>query len=221
MKRSPGSFVVYAALSIVISFALRAETNSTERIPAGPGLESSRSSIPYQNETERSAMLPDLSQDPHVIEMLAELWKLTHNGSLCHERGAWIIKGEDGDHSCQQVPPTYECNQLTFQPVPPPGAIAFVHTHPAPRGVSRKDEGADKQVAKIIGLPLYTIEIDGISKYDPATGKTTKEIDGRKWRSNADNDGCRCPVGRDPNLRMVKKKPADPPRNAGVIAGGN
>ena len=221
MKRSPGSFVVCVVLSMVAGMTARGETIATERIPAAPGLESSRSSIPYQNELDRSAKLPDLTQDPHVIEMLTQLWKLTHNGSLCYERGAWIIRAEDGEHSCHQVPPTYQCNQLTFQPVPPPGAIAFVHTHPAPRGVSRQDQGADKKVAEIIGLPLYTIEIDGISKYDPATGKTTKEIDGRAWRYRADKDGCHCPVPGDPNLRMAKKKRAAPAKSAGVIAGGN
>ena len=220
MKRSPGFFVVCLVALLAVTPALLAETAETERIPSAPSVEPSRSAIPYQNELERTGSLPDLSQDPHVVEMLRELWKLTHNGSLCHERGAWILRSDDGSHSCAQVPPTYECNRLTFNPVPPPGAIAFVHTHPAPRGVSRKDEGADKRVAQIIGLPLYTIEIDGISKFDPLTGRTTKEIEGRSWRNQAESDGCHCPVPRDADTRLVRKK-RDRARPADAVAARN
>lgn len=221
MKRSPGFLVVLVFVVLAPVLALRAETAETERIPSGPSLDASRSSIPYQNENERVSMLPDISKDPHVVEMLVALWKLTHNGSLCWERGAWIIRGVDGSHSCSQVPPTFQCNKLTFSSVPPQGAIAFVHTHPAPGGVPRKDSGEDAKVAKLIGLPLYTIEIDGISKFDPATGRTTKEIRGRSWRALAEKDGCDCPVTRDPNLRLVKSKPRGPKAETKAADEGN
>lgn len=217
MKRSPGSLVVALSLFLAIGLSMRAETAGTERIPTGPSLDASRATVPYQNELERVAMLPDITQDPHVVEMLVKLWRLTHNGASCYERGAWIVREEDGSHSCSQVPPTFQCNQLTFSSVPPPGAIAFVHTHPAPHGISRMDEGADTKVANLIGLPLYTIEIDGISKYDPATGRKTREIDGRTWRAAAAKDGCDCPISRDPGTRLVKTKtraPAQPPKSA-------
>lgn len=221
MKRSPGLLVVAVSLFLATGLSIRAETAGTERIPSGPTLDASRATIPYQNELERGAMLPDITQDPHVVEMLVKLWKLTHNGALCYERGAWIVREEDGSHSCNQVPPTFQCNQLTFSSVPPPGAIAFVHTHPAPRGVSRTDEGADTKAAKLIGLPLYTIEIDGISKYDPATGRKTREIDSHRWRAAAEKDGCDCPISRDPGTRLVKTKPRKTPGPARSADAGN
>ncbi|HUF17965.1 MAG TPA: hypothetical protein VMS12_07970 [Thermoanaerobaculia bacterium] len=221
MKRSPGFLVVQLFVFLTTALVLRAETAETGRIPAGPTLEASRPTVPYQNDLERVAMPPDITQDPHVVEMLVRLWRLTHNGAQCYERGAWIIREEDGSHSCSQVPPTFQCNELAFSSVPPPGAIAFVHTHPAPRGVSRTDEGADTKAAKLIGLPLYTIAIDGISKYDPATGRKTKEIDGRSWRSRAKRDGCDCPVARDPNTSLVKTKPRGPKVGTKAASAGN
>jgi len=218
MKRSPGFFVVCVVVLLATEASLRAETAETAGIPTDTSIEGSRATIPYQNELERTATLPDLSRDPHVIEMLRDLWRLTHNGSLCHERGAWIVRDEAGSHACRQVPPTYQCNRLTFNPIPPPGAIAFVHTHPAPRGVSRKDEGADRKVAEAIGLPLYTIEIDGVSKYDPATNKTTMEIAGQSWKTKGDRDGCSCPVPRDADTRLAKRKRGQPRIQSPAVA---
>jgi hypothetical protein len=145
----------------------------------------------------------DLSTDPHVREMIQQLWAQSHFGSLCYERAAWIVREEDGSYSCVQVPPTYECNALRFVPEKPLGTVALMHTHPTTNGVGRRDWGEDERAAELIGVPLYTIERNGLRKYDPVSNKNSREQVGLKWMDRRGEDGCECKVMTPQEIRMA------------------
>ncbi|HEV8433394.1 MAG TPA: IPT/TIG domain-containing protein [Thermoanaerobaculia bacterium] len=134
--------------------------------------------------------------DPHVQEMMLDLWKKANYGMSPKEQAGWLIKDpKTGQYSCQGWPQTGQSNQLTLKKgwTKPANTVAVIHTHPAVGGRTQQpDDAGDRAVARATGVPIYTItKQNGVGKFDPATGQGSKEEPSIKF-PNAAKDACSC-----------------------------
>ncbi|MCP4606049.1 MAG: RHS repeat-associated core domain-containing protein [Proteobacteria bacterium] len=101
------------------------------------------------------------------------------------EEAFWVIC-EKNKLSCELWPPT--ANQGTsvqsntkFKGKIPKNACALFHTHPRQKPQKPSTcPGCDTDVARGLGMPIYSVHPNGIWKFDPNSGKITNEA-GKKW----------------------------------------
>jgi RHS repeat-associated protein len=134
--------------------------------------------------------------DPHVQEMMLDLWKKANYGLSPKEQAGWLIKDPTtGQYSCQSWPQTGQSNQLTLKKgwTKPTNTVAVIHTHPAVGGRTQEpDDAGDRAVARATGVPIYTItKQNGVGKFDPVTGHGSKEEPSINF-PNAAKDACSC-----------------------------
>jgi RHS repeat-associated protein len=140
--------------------------------------------------------LDQLTADPHMQEMMEDLWKYSGSGMRPEEQGAWVTQDPTtSKYSCVPWPQTHESNALSLRRgwTKPPNTVAIVHTHPAVgHRTQEPDDAGDRQVAQATQVPIYTItKQNGIGKYDPATGQASKEEPSINFPNTA-KDGCSC-----------------------------
>ena len=116
-----------------------------------------------------------------IIESFREAWQRAANGTTSRESVVLILKMADGSYGARMPNPTNEYKSFTF--AWHPATIAIVHTHP--NGSHAHPEGGDLAVADKYKVPVFTITLQGMFVYDPATHKTTKVCDGLQWREDA------------------------------------
>ncbi|MEO8217749.1 MAG: hypothetical protein ABI718_11765 [Acidobacteriota bacterium] len=196
MSRLNAVVVLSMLLSAVPAVsAERAGADSTgpiesESFTSGPATVSSQT-----RRTEAAKEIPTaLVEDARFRGMLNILWKASRFGTTCEERGAWIIRDADGSYSCLQVPVTHQCDELSFSPLRPLNAVAFVHTHPNRSSGARDNDLNDQLAAHRIGLPMYTLHRLGVWKYDPHTGITGRELGALGWQKGLVDARGGCPV---------------------------
>ena len=211
MSRMIAVVVLSTLLSTQSAFAANPAGTDTEGAVESESFGySARSATPNkviaEIEKESSAAL---SSDPHVRGILNTLWRLSKFGSTCEERGAWIVRQADGSYSCLQVPATHQCDALTFSPLRPINAVAFVHTHPNRSAGARENDLNDQLAAHRIGLPMYTLHRMGLWEYDPRTGVTEQQIGPMGWQKGMIEDQ-RCPV-MGPSTKLADQMPAGIP----------
>lgn len=158
---------------------------------------------PDDSDRASSSAFEDPVSSVHVREMVQSLWVDSWMGTICQERGAWILRHSDGGYSCKQVPSTSRCRRLTFSGDRPSNAVAFIHTHPNSAAAISPD---DNQAARKIGLPMYTLHRSGLWKFDPASGRTTKELTALAWQQRISADRCSCSNRKSPPLLLARKK---------------
>ena len=119
--------------------------------------------------------------DKPIIESFREAWQRAGNGTTSRESVVLILKMAGGTYSARLPSPTNEYKSFTF--AWHPATIAIVHTHP--NGSHARPEGDDLVIADKYNVPIFTITLQGMFVYDPATHKTTKVCDGLEWREDA------------------------------------
>lgn len=119
--------------------------------------------------------------DKPIIDSFREAWQRAANGTSPRESVVLILKMADGGYSARLPNPTNEYKSFTF--VWHPATIAIVHTHP--NGSRPRPEDGDITAADKYKVPVFTITVQGMFVYDPATRKITKICDGLAWRDDA------------------------------------
>jgi hypothetical protein len=118
--------------------------------------------------------------DKPIIESFREAWQRAGNGTTSRESVVMILKMSGGGYSARMPSATNEYKSFTF--AWHPATIAIVHTHP--NGSHARPEAGDLVIADKYQVPIFTITIQGMFVYDPATHKTTKVCDGLLWRED-------------------------------------
>ena len=145
--------------------------------------------------------LDEVTADPHVREMIEDLWEQVGFGAWSYEVFAFIRQDPDtGAYSCERLPGTFQTNKFTIKKGTdiPDWTIAVIHTHPRVR-TDKPDQGQDPAAARAFGRPLYVITKKGVGKFDPAVTtrgyRGTLEETTNSWSGpEIAGDGCKCPV---------------------------
>ncbi|MEO8379706.1 MAG: RHS repeat-associated core domain-containing protein [Acidobacteriota bacterium] len=144
--------------------------------------------------------LDQVTADPHVQEMVTDLWIIAQWGHRPQEAFAFITHDpKTGNYGCHRLRATYESNQFTIkkETVIPANTIAVIHTHPNAR-TSQPDDLGDVAAANLFHKidpninALYTISRKGVGKYVPGAKRGTQEESSLNF-PNAAKDGCGCP----------------------------
>jgi RHS repeat-associated protein len=144
--------------------------------------------------------LDALTADPHVLAILAELFRKSQYGLRDTEESAFVLLDPSANkYLCLRHRSTKKRFEDKLPAYKHPWEVAAAHTHPHGRTVLA-DQGNDKAYADKFGVPSYVLSRDGIHKYDPTTKNETTEIDnvaynaqnGKNWWDFTDSDGCGC-----------------------------
>jgi hypothetical protein len=119
--------------------------------------------------------------DKPIIDKFREAWQRAGNGTSPRESVVLILRMADGSYSARLPSPTNEYKSFTF--AWHPATIAIVHTHP--NGSPSRPENGDITAADKYKVPIFTITMQGMFVYDPATRKITRILDGLLWREDA------------------------------------
>jgi hypothetical protein len=119
--------------------------------------------------------------DKPIIDKFREAWQRAGNGTSPRESVVLILRMADGSYSARMPNPTNEYKSFTF--AWHPATIAIVHTHP--NGSPARPEEGDIAAADHYKVPIFTITLQGMFVYDPATRKITRILDGLLWREDA------------------------------------
>ena len=141
-------------------------------------------------EAERVARLPRPTSgvdsvlstfDKPIIDKFREAWQRASNGTSPRESVVLILRMADGSYSARLPNPTNEYKSFTF--AWHPATIAIVHTHP--NGSPPRPEDGDITAADRYKVPIFTLTMQGMFVYDPATRKITRILEGLLWREDA------------------------------------
>jgi hypothetical protein len=119
--------------------------------------------------------------DKPIIDSFREAWQRAANGMSPRESVVLILKMADGGYSARMPNPTNEYKSFTF--AWHPATIAILHTHP--NNSHPRPEDGDITAADKFKVPVFTLTLQGMFVYDPATRKITKVCDGLAWRDAA------------------------------------
>ena len=119
--------------------------------------------------------------DKPIIDKFREAWQRAANGTSPRESVVLILKMADGSYSARLPNPTNEYKSFTF--AWHPATIAIVHTHP--NGSPPRPEDGDITAADRYKVPIFTLTMQGMFVYDPATRKITRILHGLLWREDA------------------------------------
>lgn len=104
-------------------------------------------------------------------------WNRVSRGHLPTE-SVIIVYRTTGGWGARLLPETQEKNQFTFEANK--GVVrAIIHTHPVSR--TKEPAGGDLDVAKELGVPIFTIHRAGLYVYDPKLRKTELVSEGVRW----------------------------------------
>src|SRR5436305_6850244 len=141
------------------------------------------------SEAERAGRLPRPTSgvdfvlstfDKPIIDKFREAWLRAANGTSPRESVVLILRMADGSYSARMPNPTNEYKSFTF--AWHPATIAIVHTHP--NGSPPRPEDGDIMAADRYRVPIFTLTMQGMFVYDPATRKITRTPDGLMWRDH-------------------------------------
>jgi hypothetical protein len=144
-----------------------------------------------------------------LMRAINEAWRMSGDGMSTREGAVLIFRMTDGTYTGRVQRFTNEQFQLSF--AWDPAAVAIVHTHP--NGRDPKPAEQDKRVAEKLGVPNFTVSINGMYVYDPATRKTTKVLSGLDWLNRSiDPDELKRWLGAENLLEPAKTEcpPAAP-----------
>jgi hypothetical protein len=110
------------------------------------------------------------------------LWEQAGFGADRAEHAAWVVAAPEGLPRWRPWPFTHGDLEAHWFGPAPPGAVAIVHTHPAP--VDPRPSFTDRETAVRHGVAVYTVSRTGIWKAEP-DGAVTRVGDERWWA------GCR------------------------------
>jgi hypothetical protein len=113
----------------------------------------------------------------NAVREFVRAWNISGQGTTGREGVVLIYRMDDGSYTGELQRFTNEYGKATF--AWKPGIVAIVHTHPNKADPKPADQ--DKFVAEKYGIPNFTITIDGMYLYDPATKKTIKVLNGLDW----------------------------------------
>src|SRR5262249_49739471 len=112
-----------------------------------------------------------------LIPAITEAWRMSGDGTSPREAAVLIFRMKDGSYTGRVQRCTNEQYQLSF--AWDPAAVVIVHTHPNTRDPKPAEQ--DKRVAERYGVPNFTVSINGMYVYDPATRRTSKVLNGLDW----------------------------------------
>src|SRR5262249_50296040 len=115
--------------------------------------------------------------NPRVIQEFANAWRAADLGKADTERAVLLFRKKDGSLLAEAQGYTNEFGRFTFKWNA--AAIAIVHTHR--NNVAAEPAPADKDVAKKLGVPIFTITSRGMYVYDPERKRVIKVQDGLDW----------------------------------------
>ncbi len=95
------------------------------------------------------------------------------------EAGASVYRDASGRYQCHTITNSIAGGAVEIRLHP--DAIAIFHTHPLRTQPS--PSSIDAALAKRLGIPVYTVQPEGVFRVDPA-GRVTQEA-GRGWRRSA------------------------------------
>jgi|GEM_PF-5665368 len=81
------------------------------------------------------------------------------------ETAAWLVRRPDGRETLVPWPPASQRRSHAWRRPLPPGAVALLHTHPASE--NPRPSARDRDVARRIRMPVYTISRWAIYRADP------------------------------------------------------
>jgi len=132
--------------------------------------------------------LDAITDDPGILKCFFCMLKKRGWGRNPFELGAWIIDlsktGGKGYGCHTEGWKTRFRKAVWSRPTAPLGMVGIAHTHPT-RTLSAyhskpEPSSGDRETADKYSFPVYTISVEGIYKYDPATGAVTREM-GPGW----------------------------------------
>ena len=115
--------------------------------------------------------------DQRIIKEFDNAWRASGDGTNGREGVVLIFRMADGSYTGRSQGFTNQYERFTFKWSP--NAVAIVHTHP--NSNDPKPAEQDQRVADKYGVPNFTITINGMYVYEPATRKTRKVVDGLDW----------------------------------------
>jgi hypothetical protein len=127
---------------------------------------------------EQSAADQMLSKmNKEVIRQFEIAWRRSCNGTLGTEGLVLIFRNPDGSYRAEEKGRTNQIRKFSFKW--DPYAIAIVHTHPNDRDPQPHE--LDVQLADRLGVLMFTITLQGMFMYDPATKRITQVKKGLDW----------------------------------------
>jgi hypothetical protein len=154
----------------------RADTGVLD--PTPDGNTNSRETADSVVWVERACREFQLSRvDKDVVRELEKAWWISSNGTNGKEGAVLIFQALGGGYIAKVQRKTNEQRKVTFPWVP--NAIAIVHTHP--NKSDPKPSADDVKLAERLKVPMFTIGIQGMWVYNPATKKTSLIHPGLDW----------------------------------------
>lgn len=115
--------------------------------------------------------------DSRMVKEFRRAWRISRNGSSFIEGLVLIFRMPDGSCQAELQDQTNQFKSVSF--TFKPDVAAIVHTHP--NGSDPRPSDADREVADVCGIPIFTITSEGMFVYDPATRETSKVMDRLDW----------------------------------------
>lgn len=119
--------------------------------------------------------------DKPIIGKFREAWQRSGNGTTPRESVILILRMADGSYSARLPNPTNQYKSFTFSWHP--ATVAIVHTHP--NNSPPRPEDDDIKSADKFNVPVFTLTVQGMFVYNPATRQTSKVLDGLTWQEDA------------------------------------
>jgi hypothetical protein len=118
-----------------------------------------------------------LNADQRVLKELDTAWHLSADGTSGREAVVLIFRRDDGSYIGKLQGFSNESQKASFKWRP--AALAIVHTHPNKSDPRPTEQ--DRRVADKYRVPNFTISINGMYVYNPATKQTSKVLNGLDW----------------------------------------
>lgn len=122
-----------------------------------------------------------------MMPLLADLASRGSYGIHYAERGAFLVRDEDGEVGCILWPFTGEFHKISYSVPIPPGTIAIAHTHPR---CCRDLSAGDRRESQRLHLPIIAVSMGTMHLTDGSeTAKTARR--GIRW-SHFEEPGKQC-----------------------------
>jgi hypothetical protein len=115
--------------------------------------------------------------DGRLVQEMKRAWHAAGAGVGDEESVLLIFRMVDDSIQARRQPISNEHKAFIFEWHP--SAIAILHTHP--NSVDPRPSRTDRRVAERLGVPIFTLTIDGMYMYDPQTKKVTLIHYGLDW----------------------------------------
>ena len=115
--------------------------------------------------------------DRSIVKEFNRAWRRAAAGTAAVEAVVLIVRNADGSVKAIAPAATNEYHRLSFRWQP--GTVAVLHTHP--NHSDPRPQPADIAIAERFQVPMFTLTIQGMFLYDPATGLISKVQNGIDW----------------------------------------